>query len=83
LNRSDKVADLCFDLQWPHSISLRDLDPDRLCHLVTDLRTNVQTSNVLLAKQVNQLRLRARENLAALDAVVGIASGRQELERAS
>ncbi len=83
LSRSDKVADLCFDLQWPYSISLRDLDADRLSQLMIDLRTNTQTSSPLLASQVEQLRLRARKNLAAIDAVVGLAPGRKELERVS
>jgi polysaccharide pyruvyl transferase WcaK-like protein len=83
LNRSDKVEDLCLDLHWPYALDLPDLDADRLCDLITDLRSGRQVTAPKLADRVAHLRERALGNLEALDALAGIGSGRGVGERAS
>jgi polysaccharide pyruvyl transferase WcaK-like protein len=82
LKRSDKVADLCVDLNWPQALDLAELDADRLRE---DLKHAVRERRrlpALLAQRVQPLKRRALANHAALDALVGLES-RYALERAS
>jgi polysaccharide pyruvyl transferase WcaK-like protein len=80
LKRSDKVADLCVDLNWPRAFDLAELDADGLCEDLKHAIRDRQTATMLIAGRVEPLRRRALANHAALDALIGVQS---RLERAS
>jgi polysaccharide pyruvyl transferase WcaK-like protein len=69
LNRSDKVEDLCLDLQAEAAIPLAGLDADDLYNRVARLHENRLALRPLLAEQAARLHDRARANLTALDAL--------------
>jgi polysaccharide pyruvyl transferase WcaK-like protein len=82
LQRSDKVVDLCNDLNWPYGKELRGFSTTELVEayremeiqalpLVEDLRTNVEA-----------LRQRAIDNLVALDALAESGLERAQYPRA-
>ena len=67
LNRSDKVADLCWDLEWPFETGLNEL---RACDLVEKfdrIHRDPASANSLLRKQVPVLRARAEANMISLN----------------
>jgi polysaccharide pyruvyl transferase WcaK-like protein len=69
LNRSDKVEDLCIDLNVAGALPLASLDvvgmADRLGRLLDDR----QAARAAMEVRVGQLRERARANLTTLDAL--------------
>jgi polysaccharide pyruvyl transferase WcaK-like protein len=67
LQRSDKVADLCRDLGWPHGLALDDLTAPRLVAMSADLEGNRPQHVARLAERVVKMRDRALQNRVALD----------------
>jgi polysaccharide pyruvyl transferase WcaK-like protein len=67
LQRSDKVADLCRDLSWPHGVSLDDLSAPRLVSIYADLEYRRPQHVATLAERVVKMRDRALQNRIALD----------------
>jgi polysaccharide pyruvyl transferase WcaK-like protein len=70
LNRSDKVKDLCADLEWTHALELPTLDPGTICRQIEDLLRDSHPSRQALNDRVGTLQRRALLNHAALDALV-------------
>jgi polysaccharide pyruvyl transferase WcaK-like protein len=68
LMRSDKVADLCWDLNWPYGISLNDLDSDALLEMASEIYGD-ESLRSTLSQKVRLMAGRAMKNRAALDAL--------------
>jgi polysaccharide pyruvyl transferase WcaK-like protein len=69
LERSDKVADLCWDLQWTLRMGLKDLSAERVGQLGRDLLRQASSHSRLLTDRTERMRNRARTNHVALAAV--------------
>lgn len=69
LQRSDKVADLCWDLNWAYGVPLGDLDANALLTMSSEIIDNRDQIVARLGEQHKLMRGRASNNLAALDAV--------------
>jgi polysaccharide pyruvyl transferase WcaK-like protein len=67
LKRSEKVDDLCWDMNWPHGVPLVDLDPDELHAMGADIERNKVLIQGRLQRQVKSMRARALKNCKALD----------------
>ncbi|HEY5866897.1 MAG TPA: polysaccharide pyruvyl transferase family protein, partial [Candidatus Tectomicrobia bacterium] len=68
LKRSDKVADLCWDMDWLHGVSLNPLDDS----VLVDMFKDIDKERILLCKKLQRqtkiMRERALEkNGIALD----------------
>jgi hypothetical protein len=70
VERSDKIADLCWDLKWPYRLSLSDLSTPLLFHLFSDLENHRSHLVTVLKERFELMRERALDNRAALDSVV-------------
>jgi polysaccharide pyruvyl transferase WcaK-like protein len=69
IERSGKVADLCWDLDWPARVPLRRIDA---AEVVDHGRRLSQAAPILREKleaRAHRMRERARRNVAALDAL--------------
>ncbi len=71
LLRSDKVADLCADLDWPYKASLPALDPKTLLALANQLEEEGEALQLRLQVQSTEMRRRALTNRLALAALSG------------
>jgi polysaccharide pyruvyl transferase WcaK-like protein len=69
LKRSDKVDDLCWDLNWQFNVSLSDLNPTMLLEMVTTIKENEEPLDAFLTQQVCNMAARSAKNRAALDAL--------------
>jgi polysaccharide pyruvyl transferase WcaK-like protein len=67
LQRSDKVVDLCRDLNWPLGLKLDHLEAARLVSMSADVEQNRPQYIAALAEQVVKMRTRALQNRVALD----------------
>lgn len=71
LKRSDKVDDLCWDIDWSYGLSLKALDAS----VLTDMFIGIEQERLLLCKHLQQktkiMREKALRNRIALDALTG------------
>jgi polysaccharide pyruvyl transferase WcaK-like protein len=73
VKRSDKVDDLCWDMDWSYGVSLADLNTSDLLEMHSELEQDRNAATASLRARVDVMRSRAMKNIAALDA---IAAGR-------
>jgi polysaccharide pyruvyl transferase WcaK-like protein len=69
LKRSDKVSDLCADMNWPHALSLDELSPSTLLQVHTSVTNRRTLCMSTLSESARALRSRALGNSTALDAL--------------
>ncbi len=69
LQRSDKVKDLCWDLQWPYGIPIQAVNPSILLDLYNEIQREQPTGTVLLKNGLTLMRQRALKNHDALDSL--------------
>jgi polysaccharide pyruvyl transferase WcaK-like protein len=69
LKRSDKVEDLCWDLNWPYAMSLCHLSPSALIDMFSEIKDNLHRLIEGLHQGVRLMRVRALQNTVALNAL--------------
>jgi polysaccharide pyruvyl transferase WcaK-like protein len=69
IKRSDKVADLCEDLQWPFSVALGELSVEGVVERAVTLLEDRKRAMRGLGGQIASMRERAERNQVALDAM--------------
>jgi hypothetical protein len=69
LKRSDKVADLCFDLEWSHGEAIDGLTPSALGRTLAAIDQQYNPAAAHLADRVKSLRSRAWTNNVGLEAL--------------
>jgi polysaccharide pyruvyl transferase WcaK-like protein len=69
VKRSDKVSDLCDDMQWQYGVALSELSSERLAVLYAGLASRRQQLRGELAAAVPKMRERASRNDLALRAL--------------
>jgi polysaccharide pyruvyl transferase WcaK-like protein len=67
LKRSDKVADLCSDLDWPYGIGMDGLTITAVADLFKNMMADPGPLNGRFSEPILKLRNRAHENIAAID----------------
>jgi polysaccharide pyruvyl transferase WcaK-like protein len=71
VNRSDKVADLCWDMGWSASVAPTRADVGRVAGLGRSLREDRSRYCSELREGVERMRSRALRNVIALEALTG------------
>jgi polysaccharide pyruvyl transferase WcaK-like protein len=74
IKRAGKVDDLCWQLDWPHMVSLDDVTPACVTRVFSEMRAGEKQLGALLEAGVGQMREKAKLNSAALDAVYSAAA---------
>jgi polysaccharide pyruvyl transferase WcaK-like protein len=69
LQRSDKVADLCGDLEWPIGSRLDGVDTDQLLAMFDEIEQERQSLQERTRARIRVLRDRALSNMVALRAL--------------
>ena len=69
LQRSDKVEDLCWDMNWPYGVSLKNLDASVLLDMMSEIEQNKRSLLEKLEPRTRLMRERAGKNTMALDAL--------------
>jgi polysaccharide pyruvyl transferase WcaK-like protein len=69
VNRSDKVADLCRDLAWPHGVELDQVEPSRLEAITAALLDEGPRAEQSLLGSVETMRDRVWRNVDALEVI--------------
>ncbi len=69
LKRSDKVDDLCWDMDWPYAASVTDLNVDELHRMFSEIKRKKTELAEGLKRQTPLMRERAQKNSAVLDAL--------------
>jgi polysaccharide pyruvyl transferase WcaK-like protein len=67
LQRSDKVEDLCLDLQWPHGVPIRAVEASALAALEREIGRDPRGWSERLRRASAEMRQRALANLRAFD----------------
>lgn len=70
LQRSDKVKDLCWDLQWSHGMPIEAVTPSGLLDLYSEIERQQPAWTALLNNSFTQMRRRALKNHDALDSLI-------------
>jgi polysaccharide pyruvyl transferase WcaK-like protein len=70
LKRSDKVADLCWDMDWPYGTALGDLSCATLLNIFSEIEGRRSKLHQSLQISVRQMHERAMRNNVALESVV-------------
>jgi polysaccharide pyruvyl transferase WcaK-like protein len=70
LQRSDKVVDLCLDLEWPHGAPIAAVDPAVLLAVHRDIQRERAAWSDRLTHASTRMRQRALENREPLDSVL-------------
>jgi polysaccharide pyruvyl transferase WcaK-like protein len=70
IKRSDKVADLCWDMEWPYAVELADLSVSELSSMASDICSKRAELVELLEKRVDAMRQRSLGNRIALSKLV-------------
>jgi hypothetical protein len=70
IKRSDKVDDLCWDLQWPYGLSIDALTDRELRNVFGDLVEKGERALDELGEHVATMRERAKTNHVLLDTLV-------------
>jgi polysaccharide pyruvyl transferase WcaK-like protein len=71
LKRSDKVADLCSDLEWPYGTGMNELTVAGLTELFDHMASHHASAPGRLSERTLKLRRRAYENTIAIDELHG------------
>lgn len=66
IKRSDKVGDLCWDMNWPYEVSLSAAEAPRLLDMFSEIEVRRQSLVRSLGERVLLMRKRAFTNMAAL-----------------
>jgi polysaccharide pyruvyl transferase WcaK-like protein len=82
IKRSDKVDDLCWQLDWPHGVSLDDVTQACVRKVFLAMRAGGKQLGAALEARTLQMREKAKLNSAALDAICS-ASARVRWEPAA
>ena len=69
IERADKVADLCWDLQWVHRTPPEQLDGDMIDSIKEMINLPAERNSTELNRRVAGMRERAQRNLIALQAL--------------
>ena len=69
IKRSDKVVDLCEDLDWPFSVALGELSVEALVERATALLEGPDQAMQGLRERIASMRVRAELNVAAVEAM--------------
>jgi polysaccharide pyruvyl transferase WcaK-like protein len=69
IKRSDKVDDLCWQLDWPHAVSLDDVKTEDVRKVFSAMRAGGKQLGAVLEAGRQQMREKAKLNIAALDAI--------------
>lgn len=69
LQRSDKVADLSWDLEWIYGIALSDLDDSKLIEMFSDLQKRRDVLTTALHQRTREMHDRALLNQRTLDSM--------------
>lgn len=72
LQRSTKISDLCWDLNWSYCADFKDLNANVLLEMLCEVNANRSSLVVGLRRQVESLRERAKLNRIALDSLVRV-----------
>lgn len=67
LKRSDKVEDLCSDLQWPFGLSLAEADVPNLLAMFSEMHQRAPSLAAFLKDRVQVMKQRALRNHVVLD----------------
>lgn len=69
LKRSEKVADLCWDVDWPYGVFLKGLEVAELSNMFTNIEQEKPALCTYLQQRTSIMRDRALTNSIALDAL--------------
>jgi polysaccharide pyruvyl transferase WcaK-like protein len=64
--RSDKLADLCWDMDWPATLVPAEFDSDDLVEHAEQLKRGAEALHAQLKQRVQDMRSRALDNAVAL-----------------
>lgn len=67
IKRSDKVDDLCWDMNWPYGVSLSAVEAPRLLDMFSEIEVRRRSLVSSLGERVLLMRKRAFTNMAALN----------------
>jgi len=67
IKRSDKVEDLCWDMNWEYGLSLNTVDAAALLNMFSDIEQNRPSCLAALQNGVHRMRDRAFQNRVALE----------------
>ena len=70
ITRSDKVADLCWDLVWPHATAPKDIRADQLLRAFETLESDRPGRTAELSSRVSNMRQRALVNTVGLQTML-------------
>jgi len=70
VKRSDKLEDLCWDLNWRYGLSLADLSEHALLEMSSDITTKRASIIDCLQERVEMMRQRALRNNVALETLI-------------
>lgn len=70
LKRSDKVKDLCWDMNWPYGVPLKNLNDSTLLDMFSDIEQMRLSLCESLQQQTEKMQKRALKNKMALDALI-------------
>jgi polysaccharide pyruvyl transferase WcaK-like protein len=73
LQRSDKVKDLCVDLEWPYGVPIRAVDSWGLLDLYNEIQRDEHSWSGLLKDGLREMRHRALKNRETVDSLVACA----------
>jgi len=71
VKRSDKVDDLCWDLEWPYGLALSDVSGHAIAKQIGDLVANRGKAIEELNEHIGVMRQRAQRNGDLLDELLG------------
>jgi hypothetical protein len=70
VKRSDKVADLCSDLEWPWGVEIDDVQVDELLDKFAMLKSDHGSQPAKLSQRSYAVRERALQNLSGLNEIL-------------
>jgi polysaccharide pyruvyl transferase WcaK-like protein len=76
IKRADKVDDLCWQLDWPHGVSLDDVTPECVREVFSAIRAGGKQLGATLEARTQPMREQAKLNSAALDAIGSVSDPR-------
>jgi polysaccharide pyruvyl transferase WcaK-like protein len=76
IKRSGKVEDLCWQLDWPHAVSLDDVTPECVRKVFSAMQAGGKQLAAKLDEVTQLMREQAKLNSAALDTVCGASAFR-------
>jgi polysaccharide pyruvyl transferase WcaK-like protein len=69
LKRSDKVDDLCWDIDWPYGVRLSEINISEMLDMYSDADSNKNSMIDHLRERTELMRERAYKNTVSLDAL--------------